>query len=168
VRQGAKAWIQLDWSGAVTLKRVVLHDRPNSVDQVTSGTLTFSDGSSIAVGSLANDGSGVTVAFAPRNVTWVRFTVNSVSVGTVNVGLAEFEAWGSAAVGSLATVPSPSTHATRVRTVGVTASSSTPSKADSQTATKAAHGSASWCPVTVSGNWAWARLGATTRILFYC
>jgi len=42
---------------------VVLYDRPNATDQITGGTLTFSDGSSVAVGSLANDGSPVTVAF---------------------------------------------------------------------------------------------------------
>jgi hypothetical protein len=74
--------------------RVVLYDRPNATDQITGGTLTFSDGSSVAVGSLANDGSPVTVAFVPRSVTWVRLTVNSVLAGTRNVGLAEFEAWG--------------------------------------------------------------------------
>ena len=85
--------------------RVVLYDRPNATDQITGGTLTFSDGSSVAVGSLANDGSPVTVAFAPRSVTWVRLTVNSVLAGTRNVGLAEFEASGAAAATSFPGAP---------------------------------------------------------------
>jgi hypothetical protein len=94
VRQGAGAWLQLTWSSAVTLERIVLNDRPNASDQVTSGTLTFSDGSSVPVGALANDGAAVSVPFAPRSVTWVRFTVTGVRGGTSNVGLAEIEAWG--------------------------------------------------------------------------
>ncbi|MBK7623729.1 MAG: discoidin domain-containing protein [Kineosporiaceae bacterium] len=99
VRQGAGAWIQLTWANSVTLDHVVLNDRPNASDQITSGTLTFSDGSSAPVGSLTNDGSAVTVTFTPRTVTWVRLTVNTVSAGTGNVGLAEFEAWGVPANG---------------------------------------------------------------------
>ncbi|MCL0138160.1 hypothetical protein M2T37_28165, partial [Klebsiella pneumoniae] len=77
-----------------------LYDRPNLSDQITGGTLTFSDGSSVSVPSLNNDGSGVTVSFAPRSVTWVRLTVGSVRAGTSNVGLAEFEAWGVATTGT--------------------------------------------------------------------
>jgi len=93
-RQGAGAWIQLTWPSAVTLERVVLFDRPNLSDQVTGGTLTFSNGSSVPVGALNNDGSAVTVSFGSRSVTWVRLTVDSVRAGTSNIGLAEFEAWG--------------------------------------------------------------------------
>ncbi|HEY3407421.1 MAG TPA: PKD domain-containing protein [Propionicimonas sp.] len=93
-RQGAGAWLQLTWSSAVTLERVVLYDRPNLSDQITSGTLTFSNGSSVPVGALNNDGSAVTVSFSSRSVTWVRLTVDSVRAGTSNVGLAEIEAWG--------------------------------------------------------------------------
>jgi LmbE family N-acetylglucosaminyl deacetylase len=100
VREGAGAWIQLGWTNAVTLDHVVLYDRPNTGDQVTSGTLTFSDGTSVPVGALNNDGSGVAVSFSPRTVTWVRLTVGSVAAGTASVGLAEFEAWGVPASGA--------------------------------------------------------------------
>ena len=96
VRQGAGAWLQLNWVGAVNLDHVVLHDRPNAADQITSGTLTFSDGSSVALGELSNDGSAVSLPFAPRTVSWVRLSIDSVRAGTSNVGLAEFEAWGTA------------------------------------------------------------------------
>ncbi len=92
--QGAGAWLQLVWANPVTTDRVVLYDRPNTVDQATGGTLTFSDGSSVSVGSLNNNGSATTVTFSARTVTSVRFTVTSVSSGTENVGLAEIEVWG--------------------------------------------------------------------------
>ncbi|WFR66466.1 discoidin domain-containing protein [Curtobacterium flaccumfaciens] len=86
-------WLQLDWATPARLGRVVLHDRPNTDDQVTSGTLTFSDGSQVAVGELPNGGDPLTVDFTPRTVTWVRFTVTGVSDSTVNVGLSEVRAW---------------------------------------------------------------------------
>jgi hypothetical protein len=91
VGQGAGAWVQLTWPSAQSVSSVTLFDRPNSDDNVLSGTLTFSNGSSVAVGALTNSGAGVTVSFAARSVTWVRFTVNSVSGVTYNVGLAELE-----------------------------------------------------------------------------
>ena len=94
VRQGTGAWIQLTWAAAVTLDHVVLYDRPNNSDQVTGGTLTFSNGASVTVGALNNSGAAVSIPFAPRSVTWVRLTVTSVRNSTSNVGLAEFEAWG--------------------------------------------------------------------------
>ncbi|MBF4598391.1 hypothetical protein ITJ50_10290 [Curtobacterium sp. VKM Ac-2889] len=71
----------------------MLHDRPNSADQVTSGILTFSDGSQVAVGSLPDGGDALTVDFTPRSVSWVRFTVTGVSDSTGNVGLSELRAW---------------------------------------------------------------------------
>jgi len=87
------SWLQLVWSQAQTINRVVLYDRPNLVDQATGGTLTFSDGSTVAVGALPNDGSPLVVTFPARATTSVRFTVTSVLKGTANVGLAEIEVW---------------------------------------------------------------------------
>jgi hypothetical protein len=93
VGQLAGAWIQLDWSGAVQVSQVTLHDRPNAVDRVQAGTLLFSDGTSVAVGMLPNDGTGLSVTFTSRVVTWVRFRVDQ-AVGS-NIGLAEIELWGT-------------------------------------------------------------------------
>ncbi len=90
----AGSWIQLTWPTPVTLNRVVLYDRPNTADQATAGTLTFSDGSTIAVGTLTNNGAATTVSFTSRTVTSVRFTATTVSATTSNVGLAEIETWG--------------------------------------------------------------------------
>ncbi len=89
------SWIQLTWAQAVSLNKVVLYDRPNADDRITGATLTFSDGSSVPVGSLTNSGAGVTITFTARTVTWAKLTVTSVASTTFNVGLAEFEAFGS-------------------------------------------------------------------------
>jgi hypothetical protein len=88
------AWIQLQWKTSHRIDRVVLYDRPNTADQITSATLTFSDGSTVAVGSLSNTGSGVVVNFAPVVTTSVKLTVKSVSSSTQNVGLAEMQVFG--------------------------------------------------------------------------
>ena len=93
----AGSWVKLTWPSAVTSDRVVLYDRPNTADQVLSGTLTFSDGSTVAVGALDNAGGATTVTFAQKTFTSVQFTVNSVSSTTQNVGLAEFQVFGSTA-----------------------------------------------------------------------
>ena len=91
--QGVGAWIRLTWSAAQTINRVVLYDRPNSSDQMLAGTLRFSDGTTVAVGPLANNGTATTFDFAARSATWVELTVTAVSSTTENVGLAEFEAY---------------------------------------------------------------------------
>lgn len=73
---------------------MVLFDRANASDQITSGTLTFSNGSSVSIGALDNDGSVVSVSFAPRTVSWVRLTIDSVGAGGSNTSLTEFQTWG--------------------------------------------------------------------------
>lgn len=90
-REGA--WIKLSWSPAVHIWEVILHGRSSADDTIRSGTLTFSDGNSIAVGELRHDGSGLRVPFGPRTVTWLQFQVNS-AVGA-RTGLAEIEVLGA-------------------------------------------------------------------------
>ena len=92
----AGSWIRLDWTSQYSVDHVVLHDRPGPGDQVLSGTLLFSDGTSLPVGTLPNDGSGLTVTFTPRTVTWITFSIDSVSSTTANIGLAELEVYGTA------------------------------------------------------------------------
>lgn len=86
------AWIRLTWPSPVTISEVALFDRPNLVDNVVSGTLHFSDGTSVSVGQLPNNGNSFLVSFSPRTVNWVQFTVDN-AVGD-NVGLAEIEVYG--------------------------------------------------------------------------
>lgn len=88
------SWVQLTWASPVTLSKVVLYDRPNTADQITGGNLTFSDGSTVTVPTLNNDGSATTISFNGRTVTSVRLNITAVSGSTANIGLAELEAWG--------------------------------------------------------------------------
>ncbi len=87
----AGSWLKLSWRKAQPVDRVVLYDRPNGNDQVTGGKLTFSDGSSVTVPALPNNGTGYTVTFAKRTVTAMTFTATAVSGTTRNVGLAEIQ-----------------------------------------------------------------------------
>jgi len=87
---GAGSWLKLTWSSPQTVNKVVLYDRPNTQDQVTGGSLTFSDGTTVNVPSLNNDGSATTVTFTAKTTTSLLFTVTSVSSTTFNVGLRRF------------------------------------------------------------------------------
>jgi LmbE family N-acetylglucosaminyl deacetylase len=89
------AWIQLNWPNPVTVSQVVLYNRQDGVDDVVSGTLHFSDGSSVAVGQLPINGNGALVSFPPRTVSSMRFTVSN-AVGQ-NIGLTEIEVFGNMA-----------------------------------------------------------------------
>jgi len=98
--QGVGAWVNLVWKSPVTLNQVVLFDRPNLDDQVTSANITFSDGSFVTVGSLANDGSATYLNLSSSvTTTSLRFTVLGVSSSTSNVGLAEIMAFSVSASG---------------------------------------------------------------------
>jgi LmbE family N-acetylglucosaminyl deacetylase len=92
----AGSWLELNWGAFYQVDHVVLYDRPNSDDQITGATLTFSDGSTVTVGALNNAGAGVTVNFTPKLTTRVRLTVTTVSGTTHNVGLSELEVYGVA------------------------------------------------------------------------
>jgi len=89
----AGSWLTLTWSSPVTLNTVVLYDRPNGSDQITSATLTFSNGTQIAVGALPASDAPVTVNVPNITTTTLTMTVNSVSASTQNVGLAEIQAY---------------------------------------------------------------------------
>jgi hypothetical protein len=90
--QLAGAWLQLDWSAPVSVAQVNLYDRPHADENVLAGTLSFSDGTSITVGALPTDGKALPVTFAPKTVTWVRFTINQAQ-GTA-AGLSEIQVLG--------------------------------------------------------------------------
>jgi PKD repeat protein len=90
------AWISLTWGSSYSVDRVILYDRPNSVDHIQSATLSFSDGSTLQVGPLDNGGAGVEYTFAPKVITSLLMTVNGVSASTANVGLSEIEVFGIA------------------------------------------------------------------------
>jgi hypothetical protein len=85
-----KAWIKLTWPKPIEAKRVLLYDRPNPDDQVLAGKLTFSDGSSVSVGELPNDGkTPVDLTFPEKQITWMRFEITQSSRTTKSPGVAE-------------------------------------------------------------------------------
>ena len=82
--------IRLTWSQEQSIDRIWLFDRPNSLDQIKSGLLIFSDGSSIATGELPDDArQGLEVRFPAKRVKWLIFAVNEVKPGSPNIGLSE-------------------------------------------------------------------------------
>jgi hypothetical protein len=84
------ATIRLTWSAEQTIDRVCLFDRPNDLDQVRSGLLVFSDGSTIKTGELPDNGrQGLEVKFPPKRVKWLVFVADEVKPSTLNIGLAE-------------------------------------------------------------------------------
>jgi hypothetical protein len=97
----AGSWLKLTWNYGIQLNKVVLYDRPNLSDQVTSAMLTFSDGSSVTVPALANDAKATTVSFPTVSTTSLVITVTSVSTTTKNVGLAEIQAYTPAQVSGI-------------------------------------------------------------------
>jgi len=151
----AGSTLTLAWSSAHTVSAVVLHDRPNTGDRVTGGTLTFSDGSVVNVPALDDAGGATTVTFTARATTSIRFTVTAVSASTVNVGLAEFLAFGQAAA-------PPTTNLAG----SAQASASSQNTATGQTAAKAIDGVAAGYPGDSSKEWATAggRAGSTLTL----
>ena len=89
--QLAGAWIQLTWPAARAISRIVLHDRINTEDQILAATIQFSDGSSVAAGTLPNDGAAFPLNFTARSVTSIR--INVTSARGSNTGLAEVEVY---------------------------------------------------------------------------
>ena len=94
-------WLRLDWSEAKTVNRVTLFDRPNSTDWAKGGTLSFSDGTSVPVSGIPNDGSAYSVTFPSRSATWVRFQVSG-GAGS-NVGLSELQVFAAENLAASAT-----------------------------------------------------------------
>jgi len=85
------AWINLRWSAPVTVSQLILYDRRDQGENVIAGTLRLSDGTSIPVGPLLNNGAGVTVTCPPRVVTSLEFDIQQAN--GFHIGLAEIEVY---------------------------------------------------------------------------
>ncbi len=84
------ASLRLDWDTPQRVDRIVLYDRPNTTDQITSGTIALSDGSTLPVGTLPDDASApLEIRFPTKRITSLTFTVTGVKPGTQNAGLSE-------------------------------------------------------------------------------
>jgi hypothetical protein len=66
---GVSCWIELTFPSPIPLDGVTLLGRHNSVDQVTRAAFRFSDGSSVPVPTLPDDGTGLTICFPVRTVS---------------------------------------------------------------------------------------------------
>jgi hypothetical protein len=84
----------LTWTQNFSINSVVLFDRPNLNDQITGGTILFSDGTLVQVPSLVNNGAATNVTFPTVSASTLLFTVTSVSSTTGSAGLAEIKVFG--------------------------------------------------------------------------
>ena len=89
--------VTLTWDNEVTIKKIVLYDRPNPVEEILSGILEFGDGTTIEVGPLPDDGDALEVNFAEIKTNTVEFRVTNGE--GPNVGMSEFEVFGLDEIG---------------------------------------------------------------------
>lgn len=114
--QTVGATYSLKWKDPYTITDVALYDRPNqygefeitafgselqltlafATDWIKAGTLTFADGSSVTFGALANDGSATLISLLSPVITdSIKLTVTDAAASSANVGLSEFQVYGS-------------------------------------------------------------------------
>lgn len=87
-------WIRLEWEAPRSVEKVVIYDLPALDRHSAGGTLKFSDGSTVKVDCIPNDGRAREVTFAPRQTKWVKFLVTDGD--GANLGLSEIEVYPSA------------------------------------------------------------------------
>ena len=88
----AGAWITLTWERPATVSEIDLYDRPDPVDNVLRGTLTFEDGSVIMVHALPAGGAPERVTFTPKTIRSVTFRIDRAQGR--NAGLGEIMVMG--------------------------------------------------------------------------
>ena len=82
-------WIQLTWDKPQTINKIVLYDRPSEKEHIAGGKLVFSDGSTVWVNQIPDDGTGKAVTFETKTVDWVKF-VTTDGTGK-DLGFSEIE-----------------------------------------------------------------------------
>jgi alpha-glucosidase (family GH31 glycosyl hydrolase) len=88
--QKVGATLRLTWKTPQKINRIALYDRPNLNDNVTSSQLTFSDGTTLTLGTLPNDGNTpYEVSFPDKTVVWVEWKALAMSPKSGNAGLSE-------------------------------------------------------------------------------
>jgi len=89
------AWIRLTFDSSKDIHRVVLFDVVDTVAQLESGNIEFSDGSTIPITApLPDDGTPVVFDFATKQTDWVQVNLTQAKG---RFGLAEIEAYSSVA-----------------------------------------------------------------------
>lgn len=90
-------WIKLEWDNSVTITKIVLNDRENTLDNALGGTMTFSDGSTLEITGIDKLKEDKIVTFDAKTITWLKFEIKGEGA---NVGLSEIEVWGKEAAAS--------------------------------------------------------------------
>ncbi len=90
---GTGDYVRVDFTQPQTVSKISLRAMISETSQIDGADLTFSDGSSIAIGGLSNLGHLQEFNFEPRQVSWVQFTINSGS--GVDLGLSEMAVFSS-------------------------------------------------------------------------
>ena len=84
--EGAGAWITLTWDQPATVSEIDLYDRPDPVENVLLGTLTFEDGSVIVVHALPAEGAPQRVVFPPKTIHSVTFRIDRAQGRNAGLG----------------------------------------------------------------------------------
>jgi hypothetical protein len=84
--EGAGAWITLTWDQPATVSEIDLYDRPDPVENVLSGTLTFEDGTVIVVHALPAEGAPERVVFPPKTIRSVTFRIDRAQGRNAGLG----------------------------------------------------------------------------------
>jgi hypothetical protein len=74
------------------IKSVRLYDLQGTSSGITGGTLSFSDGTSVQVGSISKSGTVINLGSDGKNVDSIRFTVTAARF-PYNIGVAEIQAY---------------------------------------------------------------------------
>jgi len=59
-------WIRLEWEKPKNINRIILYDRPTPQSHNAGGTLHFSDGTTVSVNQISNDGTAKAVNFPTK------------------------------------------------------------------------------------------------------
>ena len=85
-----KPWIELKWDSSVTINKIVIYDRNNTLDNANGGLITFSDGSTLEISDIDPNGKATEYVFDTKTVTSLKFEINGAGS---NVGLSEIEVY---------------------------------------------------------------------------
>ncbi|MFD2835412.1 GH92 family glycosyl hydrolase [Gramella sp. AN32] len=84
-------WVKLSWSESQRINRIVIYDRASQKEHIAGGKLSFSDGSSIWVRQLPNNGFGKEISFDTKTIEWVKFEATDAQ--GKDIGLSEVEVY---------------------------------------------------------------------------
>lgn len=84
------AFVTFEWRSPVKINRVILFDRPNTIDQVTSARLIFGDGQVLETGALPDGAAeGLDLQFEEVETSSLTVFISGVKEGTANSGFGE-------------------------------------------------------------------------------